>query len=61
MIDLNTAKRLLNGVGMKSAPGTNYKVRFEDTKSGSYFISQKLSIPKDLPTGKTIRRLYWNE
>ncbi|WP_061256241.1 hypothetical protein [Leptospira interrogans] len=55
MIDYNQAKRLLTQVGVKSAPGTKYKVRFEDIKSGSYFFSQKLAIPKELPTGKTYK------
>ncbi|EQA69645.1 hypothetical protein [Leptospira noguchii] len=57
MIDYNQAKRLLTQVGVKSAPGTKYKVRFEDIKSGNYFFSQKLAIPKELPAGKTYKAI----
>ncbi|MDI7204428.1 hypothetical protein QMM44_13420 [Leptospira santarosai] len=57
MIDYNQARRLLTQVGVKSAPGTKYKVRFEDIKSGNYFFSQKLAIPKEIPAGKTYKAI----
>ncbi|EMF80903.1 hypothetical protein LEP1GSC188_3114 [Leptospira weilii serovar Topaz str. LT2116] len=55
MIDLSQAKRLLNKAGVSSAPGTKYKVKFEDIKSGDFFFSQRLVIPKELPSGKSYK------
>lgn len=57
MIDLAQAKRLLNKAGVNSAPGTKYKVKFEDIKSGDFFFSQRLVVPKELPSGKSYRAI----
>ncbi|WP_036060699.1 hypothetical protein [Leptospira weilii] len=57
MIDLAQAKRLLNKAGVNSAPGTKYKVKFEDVKSGDFFFSQRLVIPKELPPGKSYKAI----